>query len=264
MSYTIPLSVLALLLLITSALARRRQLPDLSSDEAIYSYNLAAPNGPPQWASVLPEFALCGAGRQQSPIDIPSPALPTRRAPHLRPRRVALTVEPAIDNLELECHNTKCPTLRFRGVERTLLNVHFHSPSEHTLRGRRFPLEMHMVHSNDDGSIAVFSTLFQTRGKVQSAGRQVGRLLRQLRGGAEQVNVDTAAFLESMRPQVYSYGGSLTTPPCTEGISWLVARTLQTVLPEDVKTFSMLSGSTQLGNSRPMQPLNERRVQCLV
>ena len=137
-----------------------------------------------------------------------------------------------------------------------LLQFHFHRGSEHTVAGVRFPLELHLVHRSEDGALAVIGILYR-EGAANEALAPIWNLLPAEPGTATAFpdTVDVSALLPERR-DTWRYAGSLTTPPCTEGVSWAVMTTPVTLSPAQIETFSALYG----GNYRPVQPLNERTL----
>jgi carbonic anhydrase len=138
-----------------------------------------------------------------------------------------------------------------------LAQYHFHSPSEHTLEGRPFPMEMHLVHKSGDGKLAVLGVFIQ-EGAANPAFAPVWDNLPQEKGvevHLEHVTVDVDELLPAER-KGFRYQGSLTTPPCTEGVEWLVLATPITLSAEQIAAFRALVH----GNNRPIQPLNGREM----
>jgi carbonic anhydrase len=233
------------------------------ADEPVWHYEGA--EGPEHWSELSPRFTLCGAGQRQSPIDI---ALPIRGGDV---PRVTLQFPPAtlriahhehvadgINNGHtIQINYDDGDTLTLGATSFDLVQYHFHAPSEHTLSGRRYPMEMHMVHRSADGSLAVVGVLI-AEGRHNPAFEPVWSNLPRARGVEthyEHVTVDVDALLPSSHAS-YRYQGSLTTPPCTEGVEWVVLSTPIELDRQQIGTF----GAIIHGNSRPVQALNGRTV----
>lgn len=202
------------------------------------------------WSDHHPEYALCDAGTTQSPIDL-SAANATgtiRVAPHFRASagHVALASEKVQFDLD--------PGQQ-EGVEageRRLVQVHFHSPSEHAIGGKRFPLEAHFVHKGPDGSLAVLGVMLR-EGRSNPA--IAAMLAGAAKGNGSAARVDLARLVPGDL-SVYRYMGSLTTPPCTEGVNWYVARTPVEAAPAEIAALAKALGPT----ARSLQPVGQRLV----
>jgi carbonic anhydrase len=218
---------------------------------------------PAHWAALAPEFAVCGTGHQQSPIDLVTSAAPAPAGAASLPARFdrgdLRTVRVDIVN---NGHTVQVDTVGSGvlviGKERYVLQqFHFHTPSEHTVDGRSFPLEAHFVHKAPSGKLAVVGLLFDEGAEngaltpywshlPQSAGPPVDLG----RGG-----VDIGKILPA-RHDVYRYDGSLTTPPCSEGVTWLVLKEHATASAKQIEAFRTLMKH----DNRPVQALNGRGV----
>jgi len=221
--------------------------------------------GPDHWGELSPAFASCRDGRMQSPIDI---TLPTQGGvpPALRlqfpPASLRIAhhehVADGINNGHtIQINYDDGDTLALGETAYELVQYHFHNPSEHTFSGRRFPMEMHMVHRSASGDLAVVAVLIE-EGRHNPAFDPVWGNLPRARGVEthyEHVTVDVDALLPLVRTS-YRYDGSLTTPPCSEGVKWVVLTTPIELGTDQVRAFTGLIHD----NSRPLQPLNGRTV----
>jgi carbonic anhydrase len=220
--------------------------------------------GPAHWGKLSPQFAACGEGRAQSPIDISNPVRGT--APELKTSfpPAALRIvhhEHLADGLNnghtIQINYAGADTLTFGGASYQLAQYHFHAPSEHALNGKPFPMEMHMVHKAADGRLAVIGTFIQ-EGARNDAFEPVWSNLPAQKGSETHypaVKVDVDALLPAVRT-TYRYDGSLTTPPCSEGVAWIVMTTPIELSKEQIGAFTRLVS----GNNRPRQPLNGRTL----
>jgi carbonic anhydrase len=148
-------------------------------------------------------------------------------------------------------------TLAIGGKAYQLVQYHFHAPSEHTIDGRHFPMEMHMVHKAADGQLAVIGVLID-EGRHNTAFDPVWGSLPKEKGVETHltaVSVDVDQLLPKART-TYRYEGSLTTPPCSEGVAWLVMTTPISLSVEQIGQFTAIVKA----NNRPVQPLNGRTV----
>lgn len=140
-----------------------------------------------------------------------------------------------------------------------LKQFHFHAPSEHTLNGEHFPIEMHLVHKTADESNAAVVGVFIREGAENEAFAPVWAYLPAEETEVAQetgATVNLAALLPAAQ-QIYRYDGSLTTPPCTPNILWSVMQTPLEMSAEQIAEFTRIME----GNNRPVQALNERTLQ---
>ena len=140
------------------------------------------------------------------------------------------------------------------GVRFELQQFHFHHGSEHTVDGVRLPLEMHLVHGTQRGSLAVVGVLF-AEGAANAALAAVWANLRPEPAGPAAVpgRLDLPSLLPAGRT-TWRYRGSLTTPPCTEGVAWVILTEPLTVSVAQIDAFAAICPD----NRRPVQPLGER------
>ena len=221
--------------------------------------------GADHWSTLSPKFAACGEGRAQSPIDIAG-ATPVETSATLNllfptaELRIAHHehVADGINNGHtIQINYAGGDTLTIRDEAYGLVQYHFHNPSEHTLEGRHFPMEMHMVHKSARGSLAVVGVLIE-QGAHNAAFDPIWNNLPTQKGletHYPHVNVDVDALLPSGR-RSYRYEGSLTTPPCTEGVHWIVMVMPIQLSADQIRTFTNIIHD----NARPTQPLNGRPV----
>ena len=220
--------------------------------------------GPESWGKLSPEFSTCAAGHSQSPIDIgkTSPAsLPKERAA-FGPAELKIVhhehVEDAVNNGHtIQVNYTDGDTLAVGDARFELVQYHFHAPSEHTVGGKRYPMEMHLVHKSAAGALAVIGVLIE-QGAHNAAFDPVWSHLPKAKGAEshlEHVKVNVDDLLPTTRTS-YRYDGSLTTPPCSEGVKWFVMTTPVQLSADQIAAFTALVKE----NNRPVQPLNGRAV----
>ena len=225
------------------------------AEEGHHEWDYGKEHGPKHWAALKSDFAACGMGKMQSPIDIRNP-VPGKLDPiefdyHPSPLRV-------IDNGHTVQVNYAPGSSISVGEQRyELVQFHFHKPSEERIDGKSFPMVVHLVHKRSDGALAVVAVLL----KQGSANGLIKTLWANLPAEKEKeipvdkVSVDAAALLPKDHAY-YTFAGSLTTPPCSEGVTWFVL-THQTNLSEkQIARF----GKIYDGNARPVQPLNGRVI----
>jgi carbonic anhydrase len=220
--------------------------------------------GPAVWATLSPSFAACAAGKSQSPIDIVPPSPSEVPAAAMSYGRAALRIvhhEHMADGINnghtVQINYGGADTLVVGDERFVLLQYHFHAPSEHTISGRHAPMEMHLVHKSAAGNLAVLGVLIE-EGAANAAFAPVWANLPTAKGMEthyQDVEVDVDDLLPANRA-AYRYSGSLTTPPCSEGVRWFVLATPIQLSAEQVAAFK----AVVQGNNRPVQPLNDRPV----
>jgi carbonic anhydrase len=145
--------------------------------------------------------------------------------------------------------------------------MHWHAPSDHTINGQRFPLELHLVHRSADGAVAVIAILYQL-GAPDSFYYQLKRQLEEMAGdrcdfaAGEESRVEVGLMhlrsLQKRTGSYFRYTGSLTVPPCTENVTWNVLGKVRQISKEQLQ---LLKAPLPACDGRPAQPLNGRTVQ---
>lgn len=225
----------------------------IEHQEAHPEWDYGLERGPGRWAELDPTFATCGIGQRQSPIDIPGEA--TSEAP---PVSFGHRAGPAsVVNLghTLQVNVAPGSSLEFGGESYELVQFHFHTPSENTFEGTHFPLEIHFVHRNLAGRLAVVSVMV----RAGEAGPLDLLPMPAEVGGTAALDGPLNPFdLLPNDADYLAFEGSLTTPPCSEGVHWIVMQS-QTVAGDDaIAHIAALIGP----NNRPTHPLNGRLLQA--
>jgi carbonic anhydrase len=219
---------------------------------ADWSYEGA--HGPEHWGDVDAASKVCGVGSQQSPIDVGA----TVRAnlPRLR-----LAWKKRVDTIVNNGHTIQInvadgSTLTVDTERYRLLQFHFHRPSEHTVGGKSFPMEVHFVHQAPSGALGVIGILMAT-GRANPVFSRIVATMPTAAGTAVKADagIDPNRLLP-VRHGYYGYAGSLTTPPCSEVVSWMLLTDPITVASADVDAFAKLYAM----NARPVQKSNRRYV----
>ncbi len=210
--------------------------------------------GPAAWGGLKPEFSLCKTGQRQSPIDIRG-GLPVDLEPvafDYRASKFAVLDNGHTVQVELDKGNA----IEVGGRRFELQQFHFHRPSEERIDGRQFEMSLHLVHKDEQGRLAVVALLFD-RGAAHPVLQQVWANLPLERGEANPARapLELSALLPADR-RYYTYMGSLTTPPCSEGVQWIVMRQPVTLAPEQIEIFSRIYPM----NARPVQAAAGRRI----
>ncbi|HIC08738.1 MAG TPA: carbonic anhydrase family protein [Aquificales bacterium] len=212
---------------------------------------------PQYWGDLSPAFIMCKIGKNQSPIDISKEGL-TKAC--LQPLEVNYSADAKV--FLNNGHTVKVETagesyIVLDGRKFYLRQFHFHTPSEHTINGKHYPMEVHFVHTDRYGNIAVVGVLF----KVGKRNPALDRLIPYMPYKVGEKNYLPLKFnpvyLFPQNRDYYRYSGSLTTPPCSEGVRWVVFKEVVEVSPEQLEAFERAIG---VENNRPVQPLNARRI----
>lgn len=217
-----------------------------------WSYGGAA--GPEHWSELNPANAPCQAGAQQSPVDLAGAASAAIAAPvpHWIPVRGG---EVANNGHTLQVNVDSAGSVKLNGKDYILKQFHFHHPSEHTLDGKAYPLEVHFVHAAPDGDLAVIGVLFED-GEANANLDAIWSAAPVTEGEAHFIaTLDAAKFMPA-ETAAYRYEGSLTTPPCSETVHWTVMAKSATASASQIAAFASLFPH----NARPVQPLNRRYV----
>ncbi len=210
--------------------------------------------GPGHWAELDPAFETCAKGGRQSPVDIRDAVKADLPKLDFHYTTAAPTLVNNGHTIQLNLPAGQSLTVGDKTYE--LLQFHFHTPSEEALHGKRTAMVGHFVHKNAAGELGVIGLLMQP-GKTNAAFAPV---FAHLPRKGEKITVDDLALdLAAMLPEdkgYYSFEGSLTTPPCSEGVNWMVLKTPIQLGAEQIKAFRRIYSA----NARPIQPLNGRVI----
>ncbi|PIA37166.1 hypothetical protein AQUCO_03000028v1 [Aquilegia coerulea] len=236
-----------------------------AEDESQYDYVDGSIRGPTQWGNLNPEWAACKNGVEQSPIDL------------LYER---VNIDPNLGQLQIN-YKPSTALLKDRGhdimVEWTgdagsiqinhksykLLQSHWHSPSEHTIDGLRFSLEQHLVHQRTDpilGNITAVIGILYNIGKPEAFLSKLEKPIKFIIDGQTVIDVGRVDpnYIKISNKDYYRYMGSLTTPPCTEGVIWTIDLRVRTISLNQLE--SLRAAVHDAPNARPLQPLNDRKI----
>jgi carbonic anhydrase len=214
-------------------------------------------HGPSHWAALDSAYQECKLGKHQSPIDIKGAKVSKLPAIEFAYQAAPLKV---IDNGHtIQVTYAPASTITVGDRKYELVQFHFHHPAEEKVNGRSFPLVAHLVHKSADGRLAVVAVLF-TEGKANPTLEGLWKALPAEEGkevAPEGATVDAASLLPAQHGY-YTFEGSLTTPPCTEGVTWFVLKAPAHLSKEQVAVFA----KRYPHNARPVQPLNARVIQA--
>ncbi len=224
------------------------------ADDAIADWSYEGAAGPAAWGSLRQEFSLCAKGRRQSPIDIRD-GLPVGLEPvrfDYRASRFSVIDTGRTVEINIAPGNS----IEVGGRRYELVQLLFRHPSEERIDGRQFAMSAHLVHREAQGWTLVVAVVLDpgpARATMQTAWANLP--LEKHEAVAARATLDPADLLPEDR-RYYTYMGSLTTPPCTEGVQWIVMRTPVTASPEQIEVFARLYPM----NARPLQAVAGRRI----
>ena len=223
-----------------------------AADHAGPHWSYEGATGPDHWGALSPEFKTCGFGLQQTPIDLSSAIESEAGSLDFAYRPFPLRIVNNGHTIQVNAGRGCSLTLGETCYD--LVQMHFHHPSEHLVDGRAFDMEAHLVHRSAAGDLAVVGVLIEA-GLENSALGPVFASMPAHEGPeiAAQAEFDPASILPASRA-AFRYNGSLTTPPCSEGLTWTVFREPITASPGQIAAFAALYPN----NARPVQPMNGR------
>ncbi len=225
-----------------------------SSAAVAVEWGYSGPGAPENWASLSEEYAACAEGRRQSPVDIVG-----YRAGAAGPLSFAYgSAAPSVRRDAAFTHVEYAPGNVFTDGQRSfqLKSAHLHAPSEHRIDGLSFAAEMHLVHEDDEGGLAVVGLMYNL-GAPNPVVQAVLDAAPEPGGSVAGGNALAAVSYVPDEGGYYRYEGSKTTPPCSEPVVWYVMKEALTVSPEQVDGLQALSGGP---TNRPLQPLNGRGI----
>ena len=243
------LSILCVILLLTSACVPQK------TESAPPHWTYEGEEGPSHWGELDTSYAVCGIGKSQSPIDVVNPSEQDLS-------NISFHYQPSAVNILNNGHTVQVnydpgSYIELDNVRYDIVQFHYHAPSEHTVDGESFPAELHIVHRNADGNLAVVGILLREGAENAAYQPFIGNL------PAEKIDATDAGVTINaldMLPEVqttFRYSGSLTTPPCTEGVNWLL---MTTPVELSNQQLTALDSLFEAGNNRPVQPLHDRTL----
>jgi carbonic anhydrase len=225
-----------------------------SAQEATH-WGYEGKGAPANWSKLDPANATCAAGKRQSPIDIKGAQISALPALQFEYNSAPLNI---IDNGHtIQVNYAAGSTLSVGGKTYTLKQFHFHHPSEERVNGNAYDMVAHLVHADADGRLAVVAVLFKT-GQANSLIEQVWKNIPAEKDKAVEFPGKTLNARNLLPSDLgyYTFPGSLTTPPCSENVTWFVLKTATSLSPDQLAAFAKLYPD----NARPIQPANGREI----
>jgi len=213
--------------------------------------------GPSHWGMLSPQYMICETGRKQSPINI-TMAHHGNHQEKLVFHYQTSTLHEMIIGHTIQVSHTPGSNVDLNNRTYKLRQFHFHEPSEHHIDGKAFPMEMHLVHQDERGHILVIAVMMEI-GVEEPVFEMLWQRLPEQIGQETSVplkNISLADILPTDKHH-FSYSGSLTTPPCTEGVLWIVMEKPLPISQKDVEHFVRVIGH----NARPIQALQGRNIE---
>jgi carbonic anhydrase len=234
--------------------------PGFAALAAHGDWSYTGQTGPAYWGTLAEEYGTCARGRSQSPIDIRAPTVHESDLPaiefHYGPSKLKI-----IDNGHtVQVDYAPGSFISVGGKRYELVQFHFHKPSEERLDGKSYDMVAHLVHKDADGKLAVVAVLLA---KAEAGNPLIETLWdnlpskKEVESAVDAVTIDAADLLPANRAY-YTFLGSLTTPPCSEGVTWFVLKSPTAISGDEIARFA----KSYRMNARPPQPLNSREVKA--
>ncbi|KAK9068455.1 hypothetical protein SSX86_012569 [Deinandra increscens subsp. villosa] len=240
-------------------------------DEREFDYVKSSGKGPEKWGKLHKEWSACNKGNMQSPIDLSNKRVEVVH----KSKKLLRNYKPCNAIIVNRGHDIEVSwegyagSIEINGTNYALKQAHWHSPSEHTINNKRYSLELHMVHRSTNPSskhqIAVIGVLYKI-GKpnpfLSKLGRNITSLVKRENEHRHHGVIDPREIHMSRR-RYYNYIGSLTVPPCTEGVIWTISKKVRTVSLAQVKLLREAVHDHAEKNARPLQPDHKRGIQLI-
>ncbi len=247
--------LLAVLTVLTTGIFAGALLAQEHGDTPHWTYETGSEEGPANWGELSEEFALCSTGKTQSPIDVAATIA-------VDISDIEFNYGPSALNILNNGHTIQVmydagSSITYNGVTYDLVQFHFHHPSEHTLNGDVAPMEIHFVHRDANNNLAVVGVMLMAGDADSAAYADVFANLPPEE--AEVTTLDATVSAMDMLPAAktyFTYTGSLTTPPCSEGVRWLLLDTPIELSVAQIEAFAAIFEV----NARPVQPVNARDI----
>ena len=211
--------------------------------------------GPEHWAELSHDFSMCGEGKFQSPIDINETI--TGKLAQIKTNYNDAELEILNNGHTIQVNYPKGSNMVVDGVKYNLLQFHFHTPSENTIAGKKFPMELHFVHATDDGKLGVLGVMID-EGKENKELAKIWAHLPTHKTAANKINgvkINGKNLLPN-KSEYYRFSGSLTTPPCSEGVNWHVMANPISASKAQIDAFKKVFSM----NARPVQQAAPRLI----
>ena len=222
-------------------------------------WNYGEDEGPKEWASLDERYHMCEEGKNQSPINIVNPVDANLFPLLFQGETKATTFVNNGHTVQVNFSNGNYLTIS--GKKYSLKQMHFHTPSENQINGKSFPMEVHLVHADSYNNLAVIGVMFEETNDDNITLNKLLRNLPELDEDGEKVIEEIKSDVEGYEilpenKDYYTFTGSLTTPPCTEGVKWIVMKDPVTISKSQLEDFK----KSMPKNNRPIQDINARYI----
>jgi carbonic anhydrase len=228
---------------------------DSHAHHATHHWGYDKENGPDHWGELEEKFFMCKEGKNQSPIDLMG-AVEVSNSP-LNLYYKAGGTDFVYNGHALQVNYEEGSSFSIDEDTFNLKQFHFHTPSENSINGKQFPMEAHLVHLDKNGNIAVVAIMFKEGKKnalIDTLLKNIPTKIGQDNTLSQKVNISS---LLPTNKDYFRFNGSLTTPPCSEGVLWIVLKEPVEVSREQIKAFA---DDVKHPNNRPIQPINARII----
>lgn len=256
----LPAVLMLFMAIVTPAVAQNPAAPQKPAATPEKHWDYYGKTGPLGWGHLDPAYHLCSDGKEQSPIDIRGAKL-NKALPPIEFHYMAAAVEVENTGEGVLIHVKPGSYIVIDGVRYDLLQFHFHHPSEEAVNGKLTDMSAHLEHKSADGKLAVIAVrLSQVQGDPNAVMASLWQHLAKQAGKTEKDPdmVNPGGLLPGDRGY-WTYIGSLTTPPCTEGVRWFVLENPVSVSREQVRAFEALGYRV---DSRPLQDRHGRKIEA--
>jgi len=226
----------------------------LHAEHPAAHWGYSGAGAPAHWGDIDPKFQTCKQGVNQAPINLTG--FVESELPAITFDYTLSTSNILNNGHAIQANVKNGSSITVDGIVFDLKQFHFHNPSENNINSKSFPLEAHFVHASKDGELAVVAVMFE-EGKENQALKELWAKMPHKVGDKTPID---AKHLEALLPKnrdYYRFNGSLTTPPCTEGVRWLVLKTPVTLSAAQIEAFKNVMHHP---NNRPIQPTNARVI----
>ncbi|MCH9813503.1 MAG: carbonic anhydrase family protein [Epsilonproteobacteria bacterium] len=227
----------------------------MASGQTQIHWSYGGTEGPEFWGKLSEKYSMCTQGQNQSPVNITD--LTEADMETLKLDYSALAKDFVNNGHTVQVNFPQGSTLTIDEKEFTLKQFHFHTPSENHINGKSYPMEAHLVHANQTGALAVIAIML-TEGKENPFFKTLVANLPQQAKEHKDISKTQLNAIDMLPKDkdYYRFSGSLTTPPCSEGVRWIVLKNAVEISKESLAAFSNVMGK----NNRPIQAINAREI----
>ncbi len=217
-----------------------------------WGYNGAG--APDHWGDIDPKFRMCKLGVNQSPVDLNR--FIDAKLPKLKIYYAGIAFDVINNGHTIKVNTQGRNEVIVDGKKFSLVQFHFHTPSENKINSKQFPMEAHFVHKSDDGEYLVIALMFEKGEENKALQKMLNDVSAKVGESKKLHEMFNPGELFPRKLDYYRFEGSFTTPPCTEGVRWIVLKNPVTASKEQIEKMHKVMGN----NNRPVQPLKARVI----